>query len=73
MERTVLNAAQLEMLNIMADVHSDEELQELKHLISEYYARRADEEMEKLWQSGEWNEQKLEELKKAHYRTSYKQ
>lgn len=56
MEKTKLTTAQIEMLNIMADVRSDEELQELKHLISEYYARRADEEMEKLWQAGTWNE-----------------
>lgn len=73
MEKTKLTTAQIEMLNIMADVRSDEELQELKHLISEYYARRADEEMEKLWQSGAWNEQKLEELKNTHLRTQYKQ
>ena len=73
MEKTKLTAAQIEMLNIMADVRSDEELQDLKHLISEYYARRADEEMEKLWQSGAWNEQKLADLKDAHFRTPYKQ
>ena len=35
--------------------------------------RRADEEMEKLWQSGQWNEQTLKELGNAHYRTPYKQ
>ena len=61
------------MLNIMADVRSDEELQELKHLISEYYARRADVEMEKLWQSGAWNEQKLKDMENTHFRTPYKQ
>ena len=31
------------------------------------------EELEKLWQSGEWNEQTLQDLKTAHYRTPYKQ
>ena len=78
MERTVFNKAQLEMLDIMANVRSDEELDALKHAVSEYavsefYARRADEEMEKLWQSGQWNEQTLKELGSAHYRTPYKQ
>ena len=28
--------------------------------------------MDKLWESGAWNEQTLEELKTAHYRTPYK-
>ena len=60
-------------LNIMANVRSDEELDALKHAVSEFYARRADEEMEKLWQSGQWNEQTLKELGNAHYRTPYKQ
>ena len=65
MERTVFNKAQLEMLDIMANVRSDEELDALKHAVSEFYARRADEEMEKLWQSGQWNEQTLKELGKV--------
>ena len=46
---------------------------ENKRAVSEFYARRADEEMEKLWQSGQWNEQTLKELGNAHYRTPYKQ
>ena len=48
-------------------------LDELKHVISEYYAKRADEEMERLWESGQWNEQTLKDLSNAHYRTPYKQ
>ena len=78
MERTVFNKAQLEMLDIMANIQSDEELDALKHAVSEFYARRADEdarradeEMEKLWQSGKWTEQTLKELGNAHYRTPY--
>lgn len=73
MERTIFNKAQLEMLDIMAAIRSDEELNALKHAVSEFYAKRADEEMEKLWASGKWNEQTLKELSKAHYRTPYKQ
>ena len=73
MERTVFNKAQLEMLEIMANVRSEKELDELKHVILEYYAKRADEEMEKLWESGQWNEQTLKDLSNVHYRTPYKQ
>ena len=53
MDRTVFNKAQLEMLDIMAGIRSEEEL-------------------DKLWQSGEWSEQTLKELGEAHYRTPYK-
>ena len=73
METTVFNKAQLEMLDIMANIRSDEEFNELRRAISEFFAHRADEEMEKLWQSGKWNEQTLKELRNAHYRTPYNQ
>lgn len=63
--RAIFNEAQIELLNVMATINSDDELNALKHVISEFFARRADEEMEKLWQSGEWNPQTLEDLKTA--------
>lgn len=69
----IFNEAQLELLNVLADVRDEAELMALKHAISEFFARRADEEMEKLWASGDWNEQTLQELKTAHYRTPYQQ
>lgn len=71
MSRTIFNPAQLEILEAMATLTSEKELMDLKCAISEFFARRADEEMEKLWQEGKWNEQTLEDLKKAHYRTPY--
>ena len=73
MSRTIFNEAQLELLSVMASVKDDAELMALKHAISEFFARRAEEEMEKIWQSGEWNEQTLQDLKDAHYRTPYQQ
>ena len=73
MERTVFNKAQIELLDLMAGVNSEEELNALKYVISEFFARCADEELDKLWQNGQWNEQTLEDLHNAHYRTPYKQ
>ena len=69
---TVFNPAQLELLDVMASITSNEELMALKHALSEFFARRADEEMEKLWQNGKWNEKKLAELRNTHLRTPYK-
>lgn len=71
MERTVFNQAQVELLGAMSALHSDSDLIALKQAISEFFARRADEEMEKLWQDGKWNEKTLETLRTAHYRTPY--
>lgn len=72
MSKTIFNEAQQEMLSAMASLNSEEDLLALKHAISEFFARRADDEMEKLWQEGTWNEQTLKDLENAHYRTPYK-
>ena len=69
--KTVFNKAQLELLDMLADIDSEEELQALKHALSEFFARRADEELERLWQTGQWNEQVLRNFQQAHFRTSY--
>ncbi len=70
--KTVFNKAQLELLDMLADIDSEEELQALKHALSEFFARRADEELERLWQTGQWNEQVLRNFQQAHFRTPYK-
>ena len=71
--RTVFNDAQLHVLEMASRIKTAHGLEELKDQLAAYYARRIDEDMEALWQSGHWNEKKLEELKEAHYRTPYKQ
>lgn len=73
MERVVLNAAQREILNAMARLKTDEELMELKQAISEFFARRAQQKLDALWNQGVINEQKLQEWRTAHFRTPYKQ
>ena len=63
--------AQVELLNAMAWLKTDDEVRALQHAISEFFAQRADEAMEQLWADGTWNEQKLRDLENAHYRTPY--
>lgn len=42
MERTVFNAAQLQILNLMSYVESDETLDEIKDMLSNYFAQKAE-------------------------------
>lgn len=44
---------------------------ELRRVICEYYARRVDEEVDKLWESGEWDDEKNEAVLQEHLRTPY--
>ncbi len=64
--------AQIEVLNAVAHLRTEEEIRGLRQAISNYFFDLVDKEMDKLWESGQWNEQTLEDLKTAHYRTPYK-
>lgn len=67
------NRAQIEILNAMASLKSEEDLRELKQAISNFFAERADREMERLWEEGVINEEVIEGWKNEHMRTHYRQ
>ena len=72
MEATVLNPAQLQILDMMSFIKSDETLNDLKKVISDFFARQAQEEINRLWNIGELNESKVESFRNLHERTPYK-
>jgi len=49
-----------------------EQVSELRQVISNYYAQKATEEMDGLWDCGLWDEEKNETVLKEHLRTPYK-
>ena len=71
MEAVTFNQAQMHVLSLLSHIKSEEALDELRDQLAAFYAKQVDEEMDKLWESGEWNEKKLEELRDAHLRTPY--
>jgi hypothetical protein len=71
MAATVLNEAQLSILRLLGSMKTVEEVDELRQVICEYYARRVDEEVDKLWESGQWNDEKNEAVLDEHLRTPY--
>ncbi len=73
MERTIFNEAQLQMLNMMSRIKTDEELNELRNVISDYYAQKAQKEIDSLWDAGILSQEKLDEICKEHLRTPYKE
>ena len=68
MEQTIgLNAAQMDFLQLLAHIKT-----ELSQVVSDYYARKAEEGMNHLWETGQWSKEKDEEVMKTHLRTPYK-
>jgi hypothetical protein len=72
MEATVLNEEQLELLRMMSTFNTPEAVKDLKQAISDYFANKADEEIERLWDEGVLNDAKVESFRTLHERTAYK-
>lgn len=71
-QRTLLNEAQLGILRLLGRMKNLEQINELRQIISNYYAQKATEEMDRLWDEGEWSEEQNEHILKEHLRTPYK-
>ena len=70
-DRTILNEAQLSILRLLGRMKTPEQVDELRQVISNYYAQKATEEMDRLWDEGEWSEEKNEQVLSEHLRTPY--
>ena len=71
MERTIFNKAQLEILNLMSYVESEAMLNEIRDMLSRYFAEKAQQEIDKLWEEGTINDAVVEGWKTEHMRTPY--
>ena len=72
MEHTVFNEAQLDILNMMQWVKSPEALIDLKQAISDFFAKKAKEEMDALWANGTMTQEKFDSFATLHERTPYR-
>lgn len=71
-EQTVFNPAQMKILQMMSYIKTDEEWEEIQKVLSDYFAKKVDQEMDKLWEQGIINEKTIEQWGKEHMRTPYK-
>ncbi len=66
-----LNQAQLDFLRLLSHFTTEDEVKELNDVVCEYYAKKVDEEMDKLWDEGKWSQEKIDEVLNEHLRTPY--
>ena len=64
--------AQLEVLNALNTITTQEELNEFKDMLARYFADKAQKAIDALWDEGVINEQTIEEWGKEHMRTPYR-
>lgn len=72
MMTTKFNPVQLHLLRLFAHDLNPNELADIKQLLSEYFVRKADEEMARLQQQKPTTQADLDTLLSTHLRTPYK-
>ena len=64
---------QIEMLELISRVKSEEEMKDIRRLLGQYFAKQAEDAMDRLWDEGKINDSVIEEWKNEHMRTPYNQ
>ena len=64
---------QIEMLELASRVSSEAEMQDIRRMLGQYFAKRAEDAIDRLWDEGVLNNNVMEEWKSEHMRTPYKQ
>jgi len=67
-----LTNLQQELLKIFSFEISDQQLNEVRTLLSSYFAAKATQEMDRLWEENNWTDETINEWAEEHMRTVYK-
>lgn len=66
-----LTNLQIELLSLFEYELSEQQLMEVRKLLSTYFAEKATQEMDKLFEENNWDNQKMEDWTNEHMRTKY--
>lgn len=70
-QKATLNQAQLQLLDMMSFIKTPEALNDLNRVISDYFAQKADAALNRMWDEGTLNEERIESFRHLHERTAY--
>ena len=72
MQVDTMNESQMMILESFAGAQDEQELNALMDVLRNFYASRLDTEMQRLWDEGTLDQEKLDQLRKEHLRTPYR-
>lgn len=67
-----ITPAQYELLNVLSCINKEEDVAELKTVIVQFLNTRLQREIDRLWDNGTLNEEKVTAWGNEHMRTPYK-
>lgn len=68
-----LTNLQLELLKVFSFDLPEEQLLEIKQLLVQYFAKKVDDEMDRLWEERGWTPETMREWANEHMRSSKKE
>lgn len=71
-QNIALKEAQMKMLDVVATLDDAVELDGLRRVVCDYLGEQLEREMNRLWDEGKLNEQKIESFRTLHERTPYR-
>ncbi len=69
---SALSPFQIQMLELTSRVRSEGEMRDIRRMLAAYFAKRAEDEIDRLWDEGTLNEEVMEAWKTEHMRTPYR-
>ena len=70
-QTATMNQAQLQILDMLSFIKTPEALRDLNKVISDYFVQMADAELDRMWNEGTLNEERIESFRHLHERTPY--
>ncbi|MCK4842595.1 MAG: hypothetical protein KAT04_12055 [Methylococcales bacterium] len=71
MQTQKLSNLQLELLKVFSYQLDNKQLVDIKELLAKYFAKQATQEMDKLWEENDWDNETMSEWTNEHLRTPY--
>ena len=67
-----MQMAQLDVLNILQGIHSENDYNDFRNMLAHYFANKAQKQIDALWDNGTINEQVIENWGNERMRTPYR-
>ena len=71
MEAITFSPAQVHVFNLVSHIKSEAGLERLREQLAAFYAKQVDDELDQLWENGQFDETRMKELRGSHFRTPY--
>ncbi|MDY2943238.1 MAG: hypothetical protein SOT07_06040 [Paludibacteraceae bacterium] len=70
-QETLFSPIQMQLLSMLSRIRTEKEAMDIRNLVANYYAERAFDAMDDLWEEGKIDETTIADWKQLHERTPY--